>query len=269
MKERFETFNPQNAVVKQYVDYYYLDIKPHNEVRAYQCFPHFNNTLSLYASHYHSEEEAMVYQEEGEAYQIFTPIREEVLEVKQIGKVHRIVLVFHPFGIQQFYKQLDFAKYITDYAFLSQGELDQLFATTDIARLTALLDVYLMKRFEPFSNSLIEKSLTYIFDDSIHFSIQELADTVGCSRQHLNRVFKLHLGVSIKKFYAIYLFRKTVSQKLDTTSEENLTHIAHRFNFNDQSHLIKTYQAFTQHAPTRFFEKGTKLGDKDTFWHLK
>ena len=28
MNELFETFKPQNSIIKKYIDYYYLDIKP-------------------------------------------------------------------------------------------------------------------------------------------------------------------------------------------------------------------------------------------------
>jgi len=51
MKKIFETFKPENPIIKKYVNYYYLDIKPDNEINEFQCFPHFNNTISIYKSH--------------------------------------------------------------------------------------------------------------------------------------------------------------------------------------------------------------------------
>ncbi|MDM1398363.1 helix-turn-helix transcriptional regulator [Myroides odoratimimus] len=269
MKEIFETFSPKSALVKKYVDYYYLDIKPNNEVREYQCFPHYNNTISIYASHQLASDGSMAFNEGADDYQIFTPIREDILHVKQVGRVHRVVIVFHPLGIQQFYRHLSFVNLITDYKFMEIGELAEVFATTDVDIITTLLDTALEKRYKPFSNILLEQTIAYIFHEQDNFSVQELADRLGVSRQHLNRVFKANMGVSLKRFYDIYLFRRTVNQKLYTSPEEKLTDIAYRFNFNDQSHLIKTYKAMTNNSPKNFFEKGTKLGSKDTFWHLE
>ncbi|MDM1408200.1 helix-turn-helix domain-containing protein [Myroides sp. DF42-4-2] len=268
-KAIFETFSPKSALVKKYVDYYYLDIKPHNEVREYQCFPHYNNTISIYASHQLKSDGSMEFKEGANDYQIFTPIREDVLHVRQIGRVHRVVIVFHPLGIQQFYRHLRFVHLIENYKFLEEEEVTEVFDTTNVETLTTLLDALLEKRYQPFSNALLEQTIAHIFKGEDNFAVQELAARLGVSRQHLNRVFKANMGVSLKRFYDIYLFRKTVNQKLYIAPEEKLTTIACRFNFNDQSHLIKTYKAMTNTSPKDFFQKGTKLGTKDTFWHLE
>ena len=65
---------------------------------------------------------------------------------------------------------------------------------------------------------------------------------IGISRQHLNRVFKSHLGVSVKKFNEIVLFRHTINKKLFENSDNNFTELAYEFNFNDQSHFNKMYK---------------------------
>lgn len=268
MKEVFETFKPKHPNVKSFVDYYYLDIKPHNKVHQFQCFPHFNNTISIYSSHTRLESGEMIFKESEGVFQIFTPIREKVLHVRQLGKVHRIVIVFHPLGIQQFFKNLDFRAYTRDYEFFEADELELLFATTDINRLTSLLDNFLQKRYRKFENQILEKSVQYIFNHFENFSVSHLSEYLNISRQHLNRLFKSHLGVSVKKFQEIVLFRKTMNKKLFERSEENFTELAYEFNFNDQSHFNKTYRNLTNNSPKAFFNKGTILGREDTFWHL-
>ncbi|VXD07071.1 DNA-binding transcriptional activator FeaR (fragment) [Sphingobacterium multivorum] len=117
MKELFQTFKPKNPIVKKYVDYYYLDIKPNNVINKFLCFPHFNNTISIYRYHVRLENGEIKFDDNANPFQIFTPIRQKVLNVKQSGTVYRIVIVFHPLGIQQFYENLNFADYITDYEF--------------------------------------------------------------------------------------------------------------------------------------------------------
>ncbi|WP_300689906.1 AraC family transcriptional regulator [Chryseobacterium sp.] len=268
MQEIFKTFRPQNPIVKKYVDYYYLDIKNNNITNEFQCFPHFNNSISLYKSHIRLETKEMIYDETVPPCQIFTPIREKVLHVKQSGKVYRIVVVFHPLGIHQFYKNLDFTDYITEYEFFTQNELDEVFSTAETETLESLLDQFLEKRFKRFEHPILEKSIDYIFNHYEDFSVEEISRKIGVSRQHINRLFQAHLGVSVKKFNEIVLFRQTINKKLFENPDRSFTELAHEFNFNDQSHFNKTYKNLTENSPKSFFSKGTVLGQEDTFWHL-
>lgn len=269
MEEIFETFKPKNVLIKKYVDYYYLDVKPNNHINEFQCFPHFNNTISLYKSHLRSENGEIIFEENAKALQIFTPIRQKILNVKQTGKVYRIVIVFHPLGIQQFYENLNFTDYITTFEFFNQNELSQIFLTADPDLLTDSLDTFLEKRFKHFENSILDQSIQYVFNNCENFTVADLSDTIGISRQHLNRNFQSFLGVSVKKFREIVLFRKTVNNKLFDEPKRNFTQLAYEFNFNDQSHLNKTYKNFTESSPKSFFNKGTIIGTQDTFWRLR
>jgi AraC-like DNA-binding protein len=269
MKEIFQTFKPKNSIIKKYVDYYYLDIKPNNVINEFRCFPHFNNTISIYKSHVRLQNGEMKFDENAKPFQIFTPIREKVLNVKQSGKVHRIVIVLHPLGIQQFYENLNFADYITDYEFFSTDELREIFSTTQTELITDFLDNTLLKRFRKFDNQILEQAIQYIFSNYESFSVTELSTYIGISRQHLNRVFQFNLGVTIKKFHELVLFRQSVNKKLFENPHSNFTELAYEFNFTDQSHFNKTYKTLAENSPKNFFSKGTVLGEEDTFWHLK
>jgi AraC-like DNA-binding protein len=92
---------------------------------------------------------------------------------------------------------------------------------------------------------------------------------LNVSRRHLNRIFKAHFGVSVKRFNEIVVFRKTLEQKLSEHPEDSFTTLAHTFNYYDQSHLNKVFKNFTSNSPKLFFKNGTLLGNEDTFWHLK
>lgn len=269
MKDTFETFKPKNSLIKKYIDYYYLDIMPNNNVNEFVCFPHFNNSISLYKSHIRLESREMVFDETAKPFQIFTPIREKTLNVKQSGKVYRIVIIFHPLGIQQFYEGVNFAGYIIDFEFFTQNELKKIFSTTNTDILTDLLDTFFEKRFKHFDHFILEQSVQYIFNHYKGFSVTEISKEVRISRQHLNRIFKFHLGVSVKKFHEIVLFRQTIKKKLFENPDGNFTELAHEFNFNDQSHFNKTYKTLTETSPKSFFTKGTVLGTEDIFWHLQ
>lgn len=269
MKEIFETFKPKNSVVKKYVDYYYLDIKPNNTINEFQCFPHFNNTISIYKSHIRLENGEMRFEKLAKPFQIFTPIREKVLNVKQSGEVYRIVIVFHPLGIQEFYENLNFADYITNYEFLNTHELKAIFSTTATDFITNFLDSALEKRYKKFYNQILKQAVPYILNNFEDFSVTELSTQIGISRQHLNRIFQSHLGISVKKFKEIVVFRQSINKKLFENPNQNFTDLAYEFNFSDQSHFNKTYKILAENSPKNFFNKGTILGKEDTFWHFQ
>lgn len=268
MTATFETFKPRNPIVARYVDYYYLDVKPANLITEFECFPHHNNTISLYKCHRRSDNGDMIYDEQAESFQIFTPIREKVLSVRQVGKVHRIVIVFHVLGIQQFYAHQDFSDYVTSYQFLDKRELDQIFNTTDLQKLTAFLDHCLLKRYRNNSHELLNHAIQHIFEHHEDFLVNGLANELRISRRHLNRLFKIRLGVSTKKFHEIVLLRKILEKKLFTNPKETFTRLAYELNYSDQAHLNKSFKNLTQNSPNQFFKKGTLLGDQDTFWHI-
>lgn len=269
MQEIFQTFKPKDSIIRKYVDYYYLDIKPNNVTNEFRCFPHFNNTISIYKSHIRLENGDVKFDENLKPFQIFTPIREKVLSVKQLGKVHRIVIVFNPLGVQQFYEKLNFADYITNYEFFNPDELKEIFSTTQTELITDFLENALLNRFRKFDNQILEQAIQYIFSNYENFSVTEFSTYIGISRQHLNRIFQSHLGISVKKFHEIVVFRQTLNKKLFENSDSNFTELAYEFNFNDQSHFNKTYNSLTQHSPKSFFDKGTVLGKEDTFWHIQ
>lgn len=269
MNPVFKTFKPENPLVSKYVNYYYLDSKPNNIETEFECFPHYNTTISLYKENISTGKGEVIFQKNAKPLQIFTPIREDILKVKQVGSVHRIVIVFKPLGIQQFYKNLDFNDFIRNYPFFSNIELLNLFTTTDTIVLTQLLDNYLLERHTTFKIDRLEKSLYLIYTNTGTLPIQNLATETDTSRRHLNRLFKTHFGVSVKKFNEIVLFRKTLEKKLFENTELSFTNLAYDFNYADQSHLNKAFKNFTANSPKNFLKKGTLLGNEDTFWHLK
>lgn len=268
MKEIFQTFKPKSTIIKKHVDYYYLDIKPKNRINEFECFPHFNTTISLYKSHIRLKNGEMKFAQNIKPFQIFTPIRENVLNVKQLGQVYRVVIVFHPLGVQQFYDSLNFADYITGYEFFTQNELKIIFSKTETDTLTTIIDSFLEKRYKEFSNSILEQTIEFVFKKYENFSVEDVSNEVRISRQHLNRLFQANLGVSVKKFHEIVVLRQSISKKLFENPDSSFTELAYEFNFSDQSHFNKSYKKLTKNSPKSFFSKGTILGEEDIFWHL-
>lgn len=265
--ETFTTFLPTDPLIARYVDYYYLESKPENEVTTFECFPHYNNTISLYAAHRAPGVGQIVYDLTALPLQIFTPVRDGVLRVRQSGPVHRVVIVFRILGVQHFWRGPCFAEYQFGYSFFNREELRQLFIDGDTERLTTLLDGLLKNRFAPRPPDMVSNIIDYLFEHLADFSVMEMAAHFGTSRRHLHRVFKTAIGISIKRFHAIVVLRGVIDRKLSGKVDDNFTQLAYGANFSDQAHMIRAFHKLTRHAPRQFFAKGNLIGGADTFWH--
>ena len=131
-----------------------------------------------------------------------------------------------------------------------------------------LLDESFIRKYKECNYELLEKAIQHTKKNKMDFSVAELALQLSISRQHLNRLFKQHLGVSVKKFHDIVLFRESLNEKVFNDTSQDLTSIAYGFNYYDQSHFIKTYKNLTSYSPKIFFKKGSTIGKEDTFWHF-
>lgn len=258
----FETISPGNPLVSTFVAYYYIDLKPDNQLTEIQCFPHYHTTISLYVSHYRDEHKSAVYREGAKPLQIYTPVFKEILHVRQVGRVHRVVIVFKPLGVQQFFSDLNFAALAYKTPFFAPDELEEIFNNPDLSILAGVLDGALLRRYKSFKSPLLEGALQCIFDNFQAFSVEQTAQSLQVSRRHLNKSFQQYFGVSVKKFHQIVMFRKAIQSKLIEHPDKSFTEIAHEFYFSDQPHLNKTFQLFTKKRPAIFFQTAPIWGRK-------
>lgn len=105
----FETIKPGHQLLQKYISYYYLDRADEQDYcNEYICYPHYNNTISLYQSHTASlqnHHSIVNFDKYAPPLQIFTPLRENTLKVTQKGPVYKIGIVFEPLGIHQFLRE--------------------------------------------------------------------------------------------------------------------------------------------------------------------
>ncbi|QDW24627.1 AraC family transcriptional regulator [Pedobacter sp. KBS0701] len=267
----FETFKPESELIRKYVSYYYLHITDNqNEENEYICYPHYNNTISLYSSHrfkYEPDHAILEFDIESKPVQIYTPIRERPLKVTQIGFVCKIAIVFNPFGINQFLNGSSLLTFDANFSFFEEEEIKQLFGTSNIEKLVTFVDHLLIKRYAKVENLYIEKALDLFRDNVDDISIDSIAENkLGISRKHLNRLFHKYLNISPQKYRSIVRFRELMSNKLSNNRDQNLSDLSHQANYTDQSHFIKACKLLTGVAPAKFFNDGKIIGKEDTFW---
>ncbi len=273
----FETFKPLNTLLAKHISYYYLDVADASDYRnTYTCYPHYNNTLSLYKNHVFNRQNGtnvIQFKPDAEPLQIFTPLREAPLKVVQIGPVHKIGIVFNPFGINQFLQSTFSAN-----ALLTSPALDffngalpaGLFEIFDMDILRERLDQMFLKIFTPSENGYIEKALELFHETGCEMGVDEIAELkLGISRKQLNRLFRQYIGTSARKYRSIVRFRQLMDCKIKQEKTVNYTVLSHQVRYTDQSHFIKACRQLTGLTPSQFFKDGRMMGREDIFWSFR
>jgi AraC-like DNA-binding protein len=96
--------------------------------------------------------------------------------------------------------------------------------------------------------------ISAIIDDISAFKGQlSVADLIGrhaMSERKLERLFKLHTGVSVKGMIKLVRFTNALNT-IRGKSTESLTHIAHTAGYYDQAHLCNEVKAYTGLTPAQ------------------
>lgn len=270
----FKTFKPKNSLLLKAISYYYIDIADDEDYfNEYVCYPHFNNTVSLYQNHtsiFKGNHSKICFKEDGSPLQIFTPIRQSPFKVNQIGPVFKITIVFNAFGINQFIKQKIRFNQISvspDFEFFDNETLVGLFKLNTYQEIINRLETELLKLLHPLENTYIENALQWFHEEENELTIDELAEKkLGISRKQFTRLFQEYLGVSPQKYRSIVRFRQLMNYKLDNKTANNLGILSHQAHYTDQSHFVKACKQLTGLTPSQFFKAGQIIGSEDTFW---
>lgn len=272
----FETIRPGHQLLQKHISYYYLDIANDPDYfNEYICYPHYNNTISLYQNHtvlFQNHHSIVSFKKDAAPLQIFTPLRENILKVTQTGAVYKIGIVFEPFGINQFlHKEISIHQRACSptFHFFEDAFVRRLFQTGQFTEIAELLDDQLLQLFNLKENPYLDKAIQILSSAAHEVSIDELAEVkLGISRKHLNRLFKQHIGVSAQKYRSIVRFRQLMNCKLHQNEPQNLTSLSHQVHYTDQSHFIKACKQLTGLTPSQFFKAGEMIGSEDTFWNF-
>jgi AraC-like DNA-binding protein len=104
---------------------------------------------------------------------------------------------------------------------------------------------------------LIHASLDFIIKNKGNISVNQLVQYTGYSERHLERKFTETVGLSPKKFSNIIKLHSFL--KYLKIEPKNLTTIAYKAGYADQSHLIKEFKKYTGITPTEYVSKANKL----------
>ena len=116
-----------------------------------------------------------------------------------------------------------------------------------------ICEQWLLRHFKPRPAAQFDHALSLIYQSSGNIKVSQLASMVGWSSRHLNRLFRLHTGLSTKTF-AQTIRIQHVCRQLSITPSDSLN-TALKLGFFDQSHLIKDYKKRLLSNPGLFFER--------------
>ena len=98
-------------------------------------------------------------------------------------------------------------------------------------------------------DSRVDAATDLILRRAGNVSIQTVAAHAGLTRQHLARLFELHVGLRPKLFARIVRFRHAL--RLGRRAPGS--HVAAALGYTDQSHLISEFREFAGTSPVPFF----------------
>lgn len=116
-----------------------------------------------------------------------------------------------------------------------------------------LCENWLLKHFNVIPANSFDHALKLIYQSAGNMKVKLLAEIVGCSPRHLNRLFSRHTGMSSKTFIQIIRLQQACKQLYTSPSESLNT--AMELGYFDQSHLINDYKQRLLLPPSLFSKR--------------
>lgn len=183
----------------------------------------------------------------------------------------RLTQVFPKYSLYEGRNQMENASEVVDQEikYLREQIEEQLLPPQKIAVLDAWLYQQLKYQNEPkFIHSAFAKAIEQ--PSRIPVTVQEVADSLGLSRQHLNRLTRQQFGFTAKEALNIYRFNQVMSH-IHQADAISLSQTAHAFGYTDQAHFSHQFKRYAGKTPAdylRYLNKMEIFGREDYMGHL-
>ncbi|MBT33116.1 MAG: hypothetical protein CMO01_25940 [Thalassobius sp.] len=121
------------------------------------------------------------------------------------------------------------------------------------------IENYLLKklRFISFDKNIFDYINQIFIQEGYSNSIQNLADKLGMSVRHFNRLVNKELGFSLSELIRVHRFNR-VLMHFESSDKINLTNVAHQFGYYDQSHFNREFKQMTLQTPKEYLRSTNK-----------
>jgi len=274
-EEHFITHQPKNVSLRKYISHYYFHSSTGTSAKEFVYYPSLKNALTIYqnAKVTFGKNYSKVEPHKAQFIFLYSGIQNQLRKAYILPPFDKIGVVFQELGINHFVKDplIEVCNQSVDKSFPYFGE-DLIKACTNIyseKRIESkvhLLDIFFESRFCDFREEVMKKSFELILHSPEKITVKKLSDTLHVSRRTLLRLFKKHLGCTVKDCLDIVFFRKSLNYYLLNSHPWSLTEVALKNNYYDQSQFISHFKKLTGVTPKLFFRNVKKVGNEDTFW---
>lgn len=105
----------------------------------------------------------------------------------------------------------------------------------------------------------VDEALRLMARTGFTAEIAEIAATLGCSRRHLQALFRRDIGLAPKRLQSVLAF-EAVYRKFSQDKDGRLLRDEALDIWFDQPHFIRTFRQFTGHSPGRFADLDNEFG---------
>jgi AraC-like DNA-binding protein len=163
---------------------------------------------------------------------------------------------FSPSSLRHFLKlnvseiigQLVDSKYFGCWPFT--GLHEQIYSCKSFSERVEVCEIWLMNNYSKKPIPQFDNALSLIYQSSGNDRIGSIADRVGWSSRHLNRLFLQHTGLSTKAFSSIVRAQNVCKQLYCQAT--NKVNGSVEFGYYDQAHLIKSFKKHFNCPPSKF-----------------
>lgn len=125
-----------------------------------------------------------------------------------------------------------------------------------------LVQRFLVDRFRAVGRPLrseVDEAFRLMMQSGYAADIADIAEALGCSRRHLQHLFRSRVGLTPKRVQSILAF-EAVYRKFSQDKDERLLRDEALDVWFDQAHFIRVFQQFTGHSPGRFADLSNEFG---------
>ncbi|MEM6700232.1 MAG: helix-turn-helix domain-containing protein [Bacteroidota bacterium] len=278
---QIQIFQPTTALQSIVHHYQWLRFTGETPVDDFDFLPNYGQTMIFY---FWKDQPLVAHSKivKGEKLPKNIVVSSSTLPAKMtnVGCFDIVMVFFHSGGLSQLFpkyslyegrNQMEEASEIIDKEinYLRAQLEEQLLPPQKIA----VLDAWIYQRLK-YQNELkfIYPAFAKVIEQPsrIPVTVQDVADSLGLSRQHLNRLTRQQLGFTAKEALNIYRFNQVMSH-IHQANTVSLSQTAHAFGYTDQAHFSHQFKRYSGRTPAQYLRHLNKMeifGKEDYMGHL-